>query len=287
MLAVLLAVATALSYGLANFLAPVLARRMPLAAVLGCSQLSGLAASVAFAAAGDLTMSTTGLISATIAGVTNALALACFYRAGQTGDLSIASPIAATSAIVPVLVGLMSADRPSIVQLIAIPVALIGIALAARRPAARASTAPPHIVEPPPSPPRGIGWAILAALLFGIFLTAYAWAADDSLPGALLWSRLALITTTGAGILILRAPARVPPRLGMLALVPGLLLVLGTFAFGEATRIGLLSVVSVIATLNPVVTCLLAFVLLGERPATAQRLGALLAITGAALLTLA
>lgn len=118
---------------------------------------------------------------------------------------------------------------------------------------------------------RGIGWALLAALLFGIFLATYAGAAADSSAGALLWSRVALVASTGLGVLALRAPLRVRPRDGALVLVPGLLLALGTFAFGEASRMGLLSVVSVIATLNPVVTVVLAFLLLRERPGGLQR----------------
>jgi drug/metabolite transporter (DMT)-like permease len=67
--------------------------------------------------------------------------------------------------------------------------------------------------------------------------------------------------------------------------VPGLLLALATFAFGEASRIGLLSVVSVIATLAPVVTVLLAFVLLRERPTHTQWAGTAVALTGLVLLT--
>lgn len=143
MTAALLALGTALSYGIANYVAPILARRMPLAAVLGGSQLGGLAVSlVAVGATGDLAMSTAGLSFALAAGVTNALALACFYQAGRTGELSIVTPIAATGAVVPVLAGLMLADRPTASQLIAILVTLVGIVFVARRPCTRGSANP-------------------------------------------------------------------------------------------------------------------------------------------------
>lgn len=94
------------------------------------------------------------------------------------------------------------------------------------------------------------------------------------------------MATTGVAVLALRPAVQVRPRDGALVLVPGLLLALGTYAFGEASRSGLLSVVSVIATLNPVVTVLLAFLLLGERLAGAQRTGAVLALAGVALLAI-
>lgn len=277
MLAVLLALGTAVGYGVANYLAPVLGRRMPLATVLLGSQLAGLAVSLVLTAGAATAMGTAGLLFAVAAGASNAGALACFYRAGRTGDLSVVSPIASTGAIVPVLVGLARGDRPGVLQVIGIPLVLAGIVLAARRSGSPAAAGPP-------SGSRGIGWALVAAVLFGTFLTTYALAAADSSAGALLWSRVALVLTTGAGILVLRSALRVRPRDGVLVLVPGLLLALGTFAFGEATRSGLLSVVSVIATLNPVVTVLLAFVLLRERLARQQQAGAVVALAGVALL---
>jgi drug/metabolite transporter (DMT)-like permease len=272
-IAILLALGTAFGYGVANYLAPVLGRRMPLAAVLLGSQVAGLAVSFLLTLGADLHMTGPGLAFAVAAGVANAGALACFYRAGQTGDLSVLSPIAASGAVVPVLVGLVAGDRPSLLQSAGIPLVLVGIVLAARRASATRGRGT-----------AGIGWALGAGALFGTFLATYAGAAADSPGGALLWSRVALVAATGIGIMALRAPVRVRPRDGALTVVPGLLLALGTFAFGEATRTGLLSVVSVIATLNPVVTVVLAFVLLRERPAAAQRIGAALAIVGIVLL---
>jgi drug/metabolite transporter (DMT)-like permease len=274
-LPVLLALGTALGYGVANYLAPVLGRRMPLGAVLLGSQVAGLTVSVLLTLGADVGLSGTGLALAVAAGASNAAALACFYRAARTGNLSVVSPIGASGAAVPVLVGLAAGDRPGLLAALGIPLVLVGVVLAARRPSAGAGAG---------DRTAGVGWALAAAVLVGTFLTTYAGAAAESSPGALLWSRVALVATTAVGVLALRAPLRVVPRDAALTLVPGLLLALGTFAFGEATRTGLLSVVSVIATLNPVVTVALAFVLLRERPAPVQRAGAALALVGIALL---
>jgi drug/metabolite transporter (DMT)-like permease len=282
-LAILLALGTAVGYGVANYLAPVLGRRMPLAAVLLGSQVAGLLVSLAVAVGGDVGLRGGALAAAIVAGVANAAALACFYRAGRVGDLSVLAPIGSTGAIVPVLVGLATGDRPSALQLAGIPLALLGIVLAARP--ARARLAPgPGAVSPLRSRPKGLGWVLLAAVLFGTFLTTYAAAAQESAAGALLWSRVALVATTALGVLALRAAFRVRCRDAALTVVPGLLLALGTYAFGEASRLGLLSVVSVIATLNPVVTVLLAYLFLGERLARPQRAGALIALAGVVLL---
>ncbi|HXV94471.1 MAG TPA: EamA family transporter [Pseudonocardia sp.] len=283
MLPILLALGTAVGYGVANFLAPVLGRRIPLATVLLGSQLAGLVVSLVLAVGSDVGMGPLPLAFALVAGATNAAALACFYRAGQVGDLSVLAPIGSTGAIVPVLVGLAMGDRPSVVQLAGIPVALAGIVLAAR-PARVRAPGPGASGAPPRARTRGLGWVLMAAGFFGAFLTTYAVAARDSPVGALLWSRVALVATTGLAVLALRAAVRVGPRDALLTAVPGVLLALGTYAFGEASRLGLLSVVSVIATLNPVVTVLLAFLLLGERLAPPQRAGALLALVGVVML---
>ena len=92
------------------------------------------------------------------------------------------------------------------------------------------------------------------------------------------------VVALAVGTLVLRAAVRARPRDCALTAIPGLLLALGTFAFGEATRTGLLSVVSVIATLNPVITVGLAFGVLHERPSRIQLAGTILALAGIALL---
>jgi drug/metabolite transporter (DMT)-like permease len=63
-----------------------------------------------------------------------------------------------------------------------------------------------------------------------------------------------------------------------------LLSVGATFLFAEATTRGLLSLVTVIASIYPVTTILLAWLVLGERVAWTQRLGAAIALTGVALI---
>lgn len=275
--AVLLALLTALTYGVANYLGPLLSRRLPLAAVL----LGGQAAALLGAAA--LTAGSAGLagfriggralVLALAAGCVNGGALAMFTKAGQVGDLSVVAPIGSTGAAVPVLVALVSGERPGPVALVGIPVALVGITFAARRPPTGGD-----------SGRVAVAWALASALAFGGFLTVFAAAAGYGAGGALFWSRLSLLLSTTAVVGLLRPPMRAPLRSLLPAAVPGLLLVLGTFAYGEATRRGLLAVVSVIATLSPVVTVGLALVVLRERLGRAQRVGVLVALVGVVLL---
>ena len=150
----------------------------------------------------------------------------------------------------------------------------MGVALAAARPA------------PTEDAPRvaSIGTALFAAAAFGSFLALFAAASDHGAPAAVLTSRVALLACTVATVAVLRLPWRVPRHdIGPVA-VPGLLLVVGTIAYGVATTKGLVSVVSVLATLSPVVTVGLAVLVLGERLAPRQQLGVGIALAGVVLL---
>jgi drug/metabolite transporter (DMT)-like permease len=297
MTAVLLALLTALSYGVANFLGPRLSLVHGLGPVLVVGQVVGVVGALALVAVqGDAGLGGPGLAFAVAAGVANAVALACFFSASARGPMSVVAPLGATGGMVPVLVALATGERPGAVQLVGIPLAVAGVVAAAARPA----TPVPAPADPAGGPVEGpvegqrpvtapisaatVWLTLLSALAFGTFLTTFAEASDDSAGGALLVSRVALLastlvwlTSTGRGLWV---PTRSLARAG----VPGLLLVVGTAAYGAATREGLVSVVSVIATLAPVVVVTLAVTLLHERLAPRQWAGVGLAMVGVVLL---
>ena len=68
--------------------------------------------------------------------------------------------------------------------------------------------------------------------------------------------------------------------------VPGLLLFAGTLTYSAATRLGDLSVVSVLGSLFPVVTVLLAFTVRGERLSGLQSAGVVSALAGVVLVSM-
>ena len=274
MTAVLLALLTAVTYGLANYLGPLLTRSHPLAGVLLVGQTVGVAL------AGALLVLTGGglpdrghLLLGVLAGVCNGIALATVYTAAAAGPMSIVVPIGATGAAVPVAVALSPGERPSLLQLVAIPLAVVGVVLAASRGSGGQQAAP-----------RTIALAVLSAVFFGGFLTLFGAASDDGPAWAVFSSRASLVACTVAVVVGRGLPWRVPGRVLPALAVPGVLLLVGTAAYGEASTRGLVSVVAVLATLAPVVTVGLAVVVLGERLAARQQLGVATALVGVVLL---
>ena len=128
--------------------------------------------------------------------------------------------------------------------------------------------------------------ALLAAAMFGVFLTFMAPASEDGVLWAVMLSRVSLLAIVGASALLLAEPVRVRvadlPRVA----VPGILLFAGTLRYSAATREGDLSVVSVLGSLFPVITVGLAFALLGERLGRLQGVGVVAALAGVVLVSL-
>ena len=273
MLAVALAFSSSLCWGLADFLGGVLARSRPLIAVLLVAQISAVAIGVVFVvASGDGFPDLGPAAVATGAGVAGCAALAAFYRGLAIGTMSIVAPVSATGAAVPVIVGLVSGERPGAIQVAGIVVAMAGIVLAAREPGGEA---------PSKDVRQSLALAGLAALGFGTFFVLLDHATEE---GGAAWSLLLVRVGEVAllGVLALVRRPAMPRTLTLAAplLAVGALDFSATALFALATQEGLLSVVSVVGSLYPAVTVVLARVVLSERVARSQELGVVLTLAG-------
>jgi drug/metabolite transporter (DMT)-like permease len=263
-------------WGTADFLAGRASRRDPVLLVAFAGQVAGLAAMALILAFHGVNAK--ALLPGAAAGVIGTVGVTSLYGALGLGTMSIVAPIAATSAIVPLVYGVADGDRPAALQWIGVAAALIGVVLAAREPVHGSSR----------NARAAIRLALLAALAIGVSLIALDKAADhDALSGvgaaralsapllglALLWqSRRAPLARRGAR------------RLAALGGI-GLLDTSANTCFSIATTSGLLSLVAVLSGLFPVVTVALAYFILGERLAPLQRAGVVLALVGVPLIS--
>ena len=274
MTAALLAAGAALCYGVSNFAGPRIVRNLPLYPVLISGQVVALVVSGALVVTEDGAPSAAEVAAAGVAGAGNAFALLAFYRAAALGPMSVVAPLSALGAVVPVLVGVAQGEGIGALKLVAIVLALTGVALAAR----------PARSEDAGDRRAAAGWALASSLGFGIFLAGMSEAGSGGAFWAIALSRVSLLAIFVAVALRLSSPLRVGAHDLPRVMVPGLLLFAGTLLYTVATREGDLSVVSVIASLAPVVIVALAFTLLGERLSRTQSLGALAAIAGSVML---
>jgi len=272
----LLALGASLAWGIADFVGPWQARALGSLRVMLWAQLAGTVAMCVVIAARGKAPGGWDVLFAIPAAVSGTLGLYAYYRGMKIGAMAVVAPIAGVSAIVPVVFGIATGDHPSGLQFAGIACALAGVGLASQEQQSRESR----------RVAAGVGLALLAALGFGFYFPPMH-AAGQVDP---YWSSLVFRVSSLAVVAASAGLARPALRLGgwklMIVFGVGLGDTLGNALFAVAANHGgLVSLTSVLASLYPIVTVVLAAVVLGERVAVAQRVGVLLTFAGVALIS--
>jgi drug/metabolite transporter (DMT)-like permease len=239
-------------------------------AVTVVSQAAGFAALlVAVAVRADV--DPRSLVLGIVGGVGGGIGLAAFYKALSLGTMSVVSPIAACSALVPFVVSLATGERPATVAVCGAILALTGAVLASveerRSESAERS--------------RAIVLAVITAGALGLFVYFLGLGSrEGDVLSALVGARIGSLSVLVALALGRRASVRLPASSVAAVGAVGLADVTANALFAFATGHGLLALVSVLGSLYPVMTLLLAHVLLGERLTRAQQAGVAIALTG-------
>lgn len=272
---VILALFSSLVWGLSDFLGGTLSKKRKAIAVIGGSQSFGLVFAALLAIAFQAwTWNQSVWINGAIAGVMGLLGLVGFYTALATGQMGIVAPISSLSAVVPVTIGLVQGEQPSTMQLAGIVVALIGIILASG----------PELngkVDP-----RPVFLALFAAVTFGFAVYFMAQGALINPTMTVAAMRAVQVSMVVALFLAVRSFGglikRDVPMLATIGACDAGANVLYTFA----ASLGLLSVVSVLGSLYPIVTVLLAWWIHNERLMRIQYVGIAITFSGVALLAM-
>ena len=268
-----LALAAAASWGVGDFFGGLKSRSLNPVAILIVAQPIGLTLLGVWVAVRGQGPPGSAVLWACLASVLGTTGLIAFYLGMAAGALSIVAPIAGAGAAIPVIWGLAGGDHPSGYQELGFAAALIGVVLASfeRRPEAARLAA-------------GVGWAAIAMLAFGgYYIPMHAASQGDFLWAAFVF-RLTSTTLIAAAWLVLRPPRARRADLPVLASI-GILDTGGNVFFAAASAKGLVSVVSILASLYPVVTVLLARAVLKERVHRSQELGIALALAGIVLIS--
>ena len=274
----LLAVTSALLVGGADFLGGLMSRRVSAARLAAWAQLAGLVLAVPAALlVGAERMTGADAAWSAGSGAAVGIGLLLFYTSMTRGLISLVAPITAvTGAIVPVVYALASGERPGTAAITGIVLAVAAIALVSLGSGER-SVVPGRLGALP--------LACGAGIFFGLFYVCLARVHED----AGLWP-IVLSRVTSATVLVALALALT----GGLALgrsyVPPVV-VIGALEVGAGVTVllalqrGPVSVASVLASLYPVTTTLLAALVLRERLRGLQLVGVALALLAVTLIS--
>jgi len=271
--ALFLALGASLVWGVADFVGPLWGRTFGALRVMLWAQAGGLAAMALAVAARGQGPHGAAILLAAPAALSGTLGLYAYYRGMAVGAISVVAPIAGASAVVPVAFGIAAGDSPSAAQLAGIGCAILGVALASfeRQPGARRVAA-------------GAGLAVLAAIGFGFYFPPMHAAGRADFWWASLLFRATSLAVVASTVAVRRPPLRLGRRDLAVVVAVGIGDTLGNVLYAASSGHGLVSLTSVLASLYPVVTVLLAARVLRERIAPAQRVGIALTLAGVVLI---
>lgn len=264
---ILLALASASTYGAADFLGGLAARRATALGVVAVSQLAGLGLLLLLLPllpAGDARPA--DYLWAGASGVAGGIGVVLLYRGLAIGPMSLVAPVTAVcAAVLPVVVGLAFGENLPPAAVAGIAFAFPAIALVSR------ATAPEGGRE------GGRADSLLIALGAGVSFSAFFVLLDHTSSAAGLWpllgtragSLLCVVVVAGAGRRSLLIARPVIPT----AIAAGALDMVANVFFLLAVNQGFLSIVAVLTTLYPAGTVLLARTVLKERMNRSQVAG--------------
>jgi drug/metabolite transporter (DMT)-like permease len=277
----LLALLSALFVGSADFLGGMTSRSANGIRVAALVSLAGLPAALAVSLVDRGTaVSQADVLWSVAAGLVVSLGIGCFYIGMGRGLISVVAPVAAvTGAVVPVVYALARGERPGPWAVVGLVTAFVAVAVVSLAPSDQHPEAP--VVDG-----FVIALSITAGLLFGLFYIAFSRVSDD----AGLWPVTIERAAASVVLCVLVAALTRGPLAGGRRILPAviviaLLEIAATVPLLVALQRGPVAVASVVASLYPVTTVLLAGLVLRERLSRLQYAGVACALVSVVLVS--
>lgn len=299
---VVLGVATAISWGSADFFARFATRRVGTArALLGMQAWGALFVSILLLFARDWGHLFDGSgarpwLFGILAGIINTAAMFALYRAFEIGKMAVVAPISASYPALTVILSVFSGEKLSLYRVLGIVAALIGVILVASGEKSSSAGNPACADDaksdnsshsPQPSANVAILWAIAAACGFGFLFWLLGM---RIIPATGALASVWLIRTTGAVIALVvvlakKIPLRIANRRTSAQLYSMGFFDSAAFALSNlGMRFEQVAIISVLGSLYGAVTVALAAIFLRERIAALQWAGIVAIFLGVALM---
>lgn len=264
---ILLGLLAALLYGGSDFGGGLASRRFGSlrVTVIGSAVATVLAWAVLIASGGP-EPSVRAIAWGLASGLGGGIGTLVLYRGLARGQMSVVGPLSAVgAAVVPVVAGVVMGERPSVLAVAGVLVALPAIVLVAASGSVRGKLGA--------GPFKGLSDGLAAGLAFGILFVGLAQAGRHAGLWPVASEQTATLLVTLAVAVKTREPLRIPVRAAGLPVLVGASGMAATLAYFYATHFSMLAVAAVLVSLYPGVTVMLARVLLHERFGPVQRAG--------------
>ena len=277
MLSIFYGIASAATWGAADFIGGLATKRTSPYRVLFLGQLAGL---VPFFLLALFTLESIPPIADSIWSALASLlglgGLIFLYRALAGGQMTIAAPVSALfSALIPVLFAIVTTGLPSVTTLIGFILAFLAVWLISQSDGMNLRFSFSDLRLP-----------LTSGLFFGLYFITLHQATLHAFFWPLALSRLTGVLVLGLFALLRRQPAMPPRGLWSIVILNGVLDIAGNGFYALAARTGRLDVAAVLGALYPASTVLLAWILLKEKISTIQTIGILFAFAAIILFTL-
>jgi uncharacterized membrane protein len=274
-LSILSGLASATTFGSGDFTGGFITKRHNVFLVLLLSQIAGVSFLIVLTIIAGETITPNQIFFGSLSGLSGAIGLLAFYRGLAVGNMAIVAPITSViTPLIPLFASLISKLEYTIFQIIGFVLALIAIWMVSH------SKVEKKVFL------SDLKLPVIAGVGFGLFLVLIDKAStENSFFFPLVFARLASIGLVFCIIILTKRFERINVKSFSIIALTGILDALGNLFFVISAQLGRLDVASILTSLAPAVTILLAWLVIKEKITKLQVLGVSIAILSIILIS--
>ncbi len=264
---------SAAAWGTSDFAAGLASRRVSVLALVLAAQTVGMTVALGLAMLrAEPVPAPMDVLWSGLAGVIGTGAIVALYAGLAVGRMGVVAPVAGViGALVPVAVGIALEGLPAGIVLVGMAAAVVAVVLVSR-------------VGGEAGARSGIELGLLAGLGIGLFNVTITRVDEGLVFGPLTIVRVAALVVLALALLARRQRVALPARLAPAIVAIGLLDMAANAGFLLAEQTGSLAVAAVLSSLYPVITVILATIVLRERVTRSHAAGIALALLAIVLI---